>query len=426
MVTSAPTTWSRGGWAALVLAGVALVSAPGCAEPPALEVTAVEPAWGPVAGGTRLAIHGRGFARLPAGVRVLFGDRPAPLVATVDDDTLDVLTPPALSPGPVELTVLVGEEVVRRGDGFRYSRPPTIDTVTPADVHHALFTRMTVTGTGFLDEDAGPPTVLLDGIPLEGAHALSDTELELIAPSGRPLRMPTLEVVNRRGLARQARAFRYLPSDRPGLLLFGEADNFATFVDPVAQVTVPIPWGGNVQVRLTAVVRDDHGDYWGLDRTRRLGRLDLSEQRLDAPGLLGRWSPAIARVGDTTIMIDRSQRRLARLELVSGTFVTLPATGLPCCGSYGLASDGTTLYLVARDGTAVTLRVVEPTTGELGPALAVDGPPGLHVEDMRFFAGTLYAVTRDQTMVTIDPATGAVTKLPVTTPRVHALEVFEP
>lgn len=418
----ARATGRRSRW---VVAVAALLAAVGCAEPSAPAITEVSPPWGPLAG-SRIAIHGRGFRAAPGGVQVLFAGRPAPLVATVDDDTLDVLTPPAVVPGPVEVTVVIGEQAVRLADGFRYSRPPTIDQIVPATVRYDRVTPLSVTGTGFLDEDAGPPSVLIDGAVVVSARVLSDAELSVLVPPGLALRTPTLELVNHRGHAVRPRAFRYLPSDQPGLLLFGQ-DTFATFLDPVELTTVTIPWASTVQVRLTAVVQDDHGEYWGLDRTRRLGRLDLSEQRLDTPGSLGRWSPAMARVGDAVIYLDRSQRKLARLDLVTGSSVTLPATALlPCCGSYGLASDGATLYLVARDGATVTLRTIEPTTGEQGAPLAVAGPPGLHVEDMRFFAGTLYAVSRDGTVVTIDPATGTTTMLPVTINRVHAMEVFTP
>lgn len=55
----------------------------------------------------------------------------------------------------------------------------------------------------------------------------------------------------------------------------------------------------------------------------------------------------------------------------------------------------------------------------------LQGVPDLHVEELRFFAGTLYAGNRDGTLVTIDPATGAVTVLPVVVGRVRAIAIFE-
>jgi hypothetical protein len=48
----------------------------------------------------------------------------------------------------------------------------------------------------------------------------------------------------------------------------------------------------------------------------------------------------------------------------------------------------------------------------------------LHIEEMRFYQGTLYATSRDGTLVTIDPATGTVTLLAAIV-RANAIEVFD-
>ena len=59
----------------------------------------------------------------------------------------------------------------------------------------------------------------------------------------------------------------------------------------------------------------------------------------------------------------------------------------------------------------------------VGPAVPITAWPGFHVEDMRFFAGTLYATSRDGTLVTIDLETGTATALPVSLGRFTAMEV---
>ena len=60
-----------------------------------------------------------------------------------------------------------------------------------------------------------------------------------------------------------------------------------------------------------------------------------------------------------------------------------------------------------------------------GPQVPITAPLGFHVEEMRFFGGTLYATSRNGTLATLDPATGAVTVLPVSLGRSSALEIFE-
>jgi hypothetical protein len=212
---------------------------------------------------------------------------------------------------------------------------------------------------------------------------------------------------------------------RPGLLLFPKfGSSFATFFDPADNSTVPIPWAGLQSTRLTAVVRDEAGTYWGIDRNFQVGRLDLSGQRLEAPISSG-WFPAVARAGSRNVAIDRSSLRFVDLDLVTGTYTQIGTASVPCCSSYGLASDGTRLYVTARQGSSITLTTLDPATGALGTPVPLTAPTNFHVEEMRFFAGKLYATSRDSRLVTIDPATAVVTPL-LSLGRNGAMEVYDP
>ena len=80
-----------------------------------VELTSATPPYGPVTGGTRILLHGSGFVPLGAGSnRVMFGDHEAPLVATLDDGTLDVVVPAGDRPGAVEVMVLSGDQALIR------------------------------------------------------------------------------------------------------------------------------------------------------------------------------------------------------------------------------------------------------------------------------------------------------------------------
>lgn len=67
---------------------------------------------------------------------------------------------------------------------------------------------------------------------------------------------------------------------------------------------------------------------------------------------------------------------------------------------------------------------IDPATGALGTPIELTGVTNLHIEEMRFFAGTLYATSRDGNLVAIDPHTGAVTVREAIL-RASAMEVFE-
>lgn len=101
-----------------------------------LAVYSVDPAQGPPAGGTAVAVLGRGFEE---GASVTFGGEPAADVAVVGEGRITLSTPPAGGPGAVDVTVenpdggtstLVGGfTYAEQGSGVDWCRlqhPPTI------------------------------------------------------------------------------------------------------------------------------------------------------------------------------------------------------------------------------------------------------------------------------------------------------------
>ncbi len=397
-------------------------------EPTTLQIERAIPAYAPVVGGTTIRITGAGFQADEAGPsRVLIASREAPLARTVDDATLEIVLPPADQPGDAEVVVLNRHGNARATGILRYSAAPTIDAASPADVvFSSTSTVVTLTGSGFLDEDAGTPRVIVDGQLGTDVTVASDTSLTFVAPTGVALVRPDIEVINQRGTATEARGFRYTPSDRAGLLLFSvSSSQFALFYDPTDHSTIPIPRATGSPTRFTAVVRDEQGDYWGADRSRRFGRIDMRTQRLASPSALQAWLPAVTRVGDAYVGVSRNVLRFGRIDPATGAFTTIGDEEIPCCGSYGLASDGTTLYFTAPSTTAPTITPIDPVTGIAGTPVPIIASAGFHVEDMRFFHGTLYVTSRDGTLVTLDPLTGVVTPLPVNLGRANAIEVFE-
>jgi hypothetical protein len=416
---------------AALLAGLAVaVSAcgDGARSDDALQIAGTSPEYGPLIGGTVIELAGAGFAsRGGAPARVLIGGREAPLAAALDDATLQVVIPFGDRPGDAEVVVLTDRGTARATGVFHYSAPPEIDAVAPADVlASSSATRITITGSGFLDEGAGPVTVSFDGRLATDVEVASDTSLSFTAPSGRPFAEPLLVIADGRGTTTRARALRYIPSTRSGLLLFPKYSlSFAVFFDPSDHSMVPVPWVGSPGTRLTTVMRDERGSYWAVDRGFQLGRLDLGNQRLEEPRPVG-WYPTAARVGNSYFALDRSSQRVGKLDPLTGGFTPLGTASIPCCNSYGLASDGVKLYITARQGGVVTINTIDPATGALGTPVPLATTAAFSVEEMRFFAGKLYATSRDGSFVTIDPASGTVTPVPVSLPRSGAMEVFDP
>lgn len=397
-----------------------------CADESAtLRITAADPPYGPLVGGTQITLSGAGFAAAGDPPRVLIGGTEAPLVAVIGDGALSIVVPPGQQPGDAEVVVLAGDAYARARGVFRYSTPPAIASVAPGDVlYSSAVTQITVTGSGFLDEGAGDVSVVVGGTLATDVTVTSDTTLTFTAPPGTPLVQPEIDVYDTRGRATQRRGFRYIPSTRGGLLLFTAAGSpFAVFYDPVDGSTVPIPRIGAPQVRFTAVVRDERGDYWGVDRSRRFGRIDTTVQALEAPIQTQGWFPAMVRHGDRDLTIERGSLHFGTFDPISGGFTQIGTDAVACCGAFGLAADGDTIYITGRQGTSVVLNTIDPDTGTLGTPVVLTASTSFHVEEMRMFEGALYATSRDGTLVRIDPTTGVVTTL-ASLGRFNAMEVF--
>ena len=392
--------------------------------PGTLRIDRAEPSHGPLIGGTRVVLTGDRFIDDGGSLtRVLVGGRQAELAAPIDDETLELVLPPGDRPGEAEVVVFNGLGVATSSTVFHYAAEPTLDAVTPAEILATGAVTMTVTGSGFLDDGAGPPMLFLDGVPVEDVTVTSDTELAFTAPAGRPLQRPRLELANARGSAGRDRAFRYRPSMRPGLLLFSRASaTFATFFEPVDQTLTTIPRVGPF-FTMSAVVRDDDGEYRGIEpHGQQLSRLDLSTQRLEQPVGTAIHASAVVRVGGLQYTIDRNTQRFGAFGL-DGAFTPIGTATFSCCGSNGIAFDGTTLYVTYRAGSDRFITTVDRETGVVGTPVKLLGTGGFHVEEMRFFGGKLYATSRDSTLVEIEPTTGAVTVIaPIT--RANAMEVL--
>ena len=407
---------------------LALLGLAACADPPdaAPEVLTADPPYGPLAGGTLITLRGDNFDPT---ARVLVGGREAPLAFARTRTELDVVIPPGDEPGDAELVVLGAHGTAIEPALFRYAAPPTVTAVSPANIpFDAGTTQLTLEGTGFLDDGAGELTILVDRLPVtpEAVSVLSDTEVSFTAPAGPAFVRPTLEVVNLRGSAKKTRAFRYAPGPNGGLLLFSRFGTaFATFYDPVTGRSFSIPRMPTASTSLTTVVADERGDLWGVDRSRRIGRIDFRTQTLVDPVAIAQLFPALVRVGPRWFGIDRLQRRFGSFDPVSNVFSALSPQVLPCCGSYGIAFDGTTVWYTARGGTGINLTPVSTVTGEPGVPVSIQDGASLHFEELRYYKGTFYATGSDETLRMIDRTTGATTVVPVSPGRCNAMEVVE-
>ncbi|HVV87254.1 MAG TPA: IPT/TIG domain-containing protein [Kofleriaceae bacterium] len=404
-------------------AAAALVVA-GCSGP-TVTIASLDPPFGPLGGGSATTIHGDGFDAAAHAPEVLIGGRAAPVVIVQGHDRLTVLTPPAAAAGDVDVEVVMDDRVARIERGFRYSAAPVITGVTPGVVHLEVGNEtVTVTGHGFLDEGAGPPTLLVDGLGVD-ATVERDDRLTFVAPIEWPLREPQLDLINTRGEAIAAHGFRWLP-ERPGLLVFTfDGTRFAVYIDPVSGRTMDLPFFTAEPPALAAAVREPDGTYVGLDFGSQLGVVDVSDQQLLVPVQAARRLTSIAGAGGDPVAYDEDHGQLGRVDVTTGAFTLLPSwPAAP--GACALAFVGERLHACCSDFDtgAVTIREVDPSTGAAGLPVAVAAELG-PIRTMTSLGGTLYAIDGKSQLVTIDPATGASAIVPVGQLFAEAMTTYE-
>ncbi len=192
-----------------------------------LAVNTLTPSTGTSLGGTSVTIAGSGFLNGPAGATsVRFGGVLASAVNVLDDGTLSCNTPAGTPLALVDVQVSNANGTVTAPAAFRYNPVPTLTSVSPNHGHAGTFTPATVTGSGFLDNDAGAPFVVAGGVAASSVEVLSDTTLTCALPPGTPGATVDLILVNQNGTSTLVGAFRYHTA--PTLLSASPAGGAAT------------------------------------------------------------------------------------------------------------------------------------------------------------------------------------------------------
>ncbi|MEO4000559.1 IPT/TIG domain-containing protein [Mesorhizobium sp. CAU 1732] len=141
-----------------------------------VNIYAVSPSGGPVAGGTEVTITGTGFTGASA---VSFGGIAAASY-TIDSDTQITAMAPAGAAGAAAVSVTGVTGVATLIDAFTYVPMPSVSAINPNTGSTAGGTEVAITGGGF----TGATAVSFGGTPATSFTVLSDTEIMATAPAG--------------------------------------------------------------------------------------------------------------------------------------------------------------------------------------------------------------------------------------------------
>jgi hypothetical protein len=437
---------------ALLIAGAAC----GGDSNPFIEFTSITPDHGPQSGGNIVVVKGSGFASPGAELnRFLSGNELAPDIQVVSNQELRVTMPAHDAAEAVDIEIFNGNGSATLEAAYSYNPTPTVNDASPGNGPIAGGTEVTVTGSGFLDLEAGENLVDFDGIPAAVLSVVSDTELTVESPPGVPPKLRDIRVTNANGSGTRATAFAYqgngnsLLAYTRGLLGYG-ANNMS---DPTAgqilhvdletltvETAYPAPSGEFNGVVTTAT------DGTSVFMRTVSGEINTMDPNTGVLTPLGRVSAD-----------NCSQSRLNEIEFHQGVlygfcrryqmiphFGRINATTLEftpigpapinnnSAGRTTLVSDGTTLYMVGRDQQTNLNRIVSinPVTGLLGPAV-----PTLldSVRGGAFLNGKLYVLnqafagggggSRQAYLYELDINTGAATQIMPLGVNLHGLTV---
>ena len=178
-----------------------------------VNVSSIAPAYGPVAGGTKVTITGTGFS---AGSTVTFGGAAAAIVGTPTTTSIVVTSPaaPGGTPGTVDVIVTTpapngGTSPAVQQDEFTYVGVPTIATngVQPNSGPTGGGTPVTITGSNFAPGD--PTSVVFDTSQATAVVVVNSTTITAVTPA-HALGVVSVTVGDDGGVATLADAFTYV------------------------------------------------------------------------------------------------------------------------------------------------------------------------------------------------------------------------
>ena len=142
-------------------------------------LTAVAPTMGPEGGGTALTLTGVNFAA-PASVTV--GGQACSAVLVVNPMTITCTVPPGV--GVVDVVVVTSGGASTLPGGYTYIPAPILTAVVPNTGTTDGGTPVTLTGTGFLDNAAGPNLVMFGALAAGSVATIDDTTITCVTPPG--------------------------------------------------------------------------------------------------------------------------------------------------------------------------------------------------------------------------------------------------
>lgn len=393
-------------------------------------IASVTPANGPLEGGNDITLSGENFT---VGLTVVMNGREVVDALVPDGNTITFQAPSATTAGELADILVYGDTGFGRIEAaYTYNAGPTIALVAPAFGPLSGGAPIEIRGSGFLENNAGTPTVRIGDLEATNVQVVDDTTLTATSPSAAPdiVALPQDVVVeNDNGTAATDDSFVFV---RPGLLLATRKNEFGT---PLGISFFDIPTKRLVQLAAldSGVARMEfvpgNGLIMRLNRIGAIGgngprmwrRVDLQTGSISdlGPVRVGQNAQTmrpVAFVGGQLRGLN-SSRQFGSIDLNAMTFNGVgPTAGNPFRGCLAANGANSVFHL---DGANEELSTFIASTGIVTAGPPISGLPAggdLRCHGATNAAGTLFAVFIDRSfseqpasLYRINTATGVAT-----------------
>lgn len=432
--------------AVVLLGGASLTAtAIGCggggstpAAPPTL--TGVTPPQGPAAGGTTITLTGTGFS---AGAAVTVGGSSATAVTVLTPTTITCTTPAGTPSSTVGVSVTTVGGSASLPGSFTYNPLPTITAVTPPATSLFGGTPITITGSGFTANAAGPNTVTIGGSAAANVVTVNDGMITCDTVAG-PLGSNPVQVTNANGSATSPFSLfePILVADGGGnpnplswdLWAFDPTSNVVHMVGPIGFGVTSMdfdPVSGTLYGFTAPGVPGAMRDLITINPVTGAGTLIGPT---NDGGAINHIIYGCTYVGNTLYGLDGPMLNLVTVNTATA-LVTVLFPGLPLAPGGGFAADltNTNVYFMTADAAPAVIYSLNVGTGVATPGALLNGftfAPG-NLLAACYHQGTLYALDAavpggggsPRQIVSVNPATGFLTPVGPPLPSPYAAAI---
>lgn len=383
------------------------------------------PDHGPLGGGNTVSITGTGFQGDFAGdARVLVGGVEAENVSVASDTELTFEAPAGLEQGAiVDVTVFNQAGLITLPLAYRYNLLPAVFTISPGIGSASGGTQVTVTGHGFLDDEAGAATLTIAGVDATSVSIVNDTTLTATiaaTPDAPAFTDLDVTVSNANGADTVEGKFRF---SKQGLLGLSRNTGSLYWVDPAnAGAVVEI---GRVSGQILGCATSPGGPIFCTINGSPpvLAALDPAASTLTtiAPTLDGVANVklrSLAFVGTTLFGFSVDTTLLYSVDTTTGALTAV--SGALALGRPGniAVRDATSVW--SANQTTLTLKSVT-TAGVLTAGPVMTGAANQAIGSLVSDGTTLYAQDRSRNLFTVNTTTAALTLIGQFPNEVHTL-----